>query len=775
MTRTLDRLRARPVDWNGPARFRDRLRTIGRLGESLRDESDETLRERACELRERARSGGCAVDDVGDETFAIVREAADRLLAMRPYDVQIIAGLVLAGGDLAEMATGEGKTLAAVGPACLHALAGRGVHVLTFNDYLARRDVEWMGPVYELFGFSVGVIQESMNAAERRRAYAADVTYATAKEVGFDFLRGLLAGDPAELVQRPFHYAIVDEADSILVDEARVPLVIAGQLDERLVSVGEFETLVRDLRPGIHYALDENGRNVNLTDAGMDFVERRLGVDDLHAQAQVETMTGINAALHARALLKRDVDYLVRDGRIELIDEFTGRVVEDRHLPDGLQAAVEAKEGLAGGSAGTILGTITLQHLLGFYEKLAGMTATAYTACAELKEFYGMTTVVIPPNVPSTRIDHPDRVFRTMRDKRAALVAEIVSAQQSGRPVLVGTVSVEESERLAAELRDSGVECRLLNAKRDELEAAIVADAGLLGAVTISTNMAGRGTDIRLGGTDENERDRVVSLGGLYVIGTNRHESRRIDDQLRGRSARQGDPGSTRFFVSLEDPLLERFDLAARIPTALRSAVDLDGTAVGGEVDHPLILREIERTQRIVEGQNLDIRRTLTKYSEMVEQQRVQLQERRNAALHGDGEPFEMRVRLAVMDRAWRDHLGLITELRDGIHLRTLARLDPLAEFQKEIIEAFAGVFSRVENEIDLLLKRAVAEKTSLDELGLKTPSSTWTYIVSDDPFRDQLFAKVGGTAMGLGLVLNLWFVAPWALYRWWRHRGKRG
>ena len=788
--RLLDRLRGRPVVWRASAVHATLIGSIERHGEGVRSVSDGTLHERARALLARVRSEGRSPDAEICEAFALVRKTADRVLSMRPFDVQILAGLVMQDGDLAEMATGEGKTLAAVAPAYIHALSGRGAHVLTFNDYLARRDAEWMGPIYEFLGLTVGVVQEEMTAEQRRCAYAADVTYATAKEVGFDYLRGLLANDPAEIVQRPFHYAIVDEADSILIDEARVPLVIAGQTDESLGSLGGFAVLARELRRGAHYAMDENGRNVNLTNAGIDFVERRLEVDDLLADVQVETMTRLNAALHAKVLLKRDVDYLVRDGRIELIDEFTGRIVEDRHLPDGLQAAVEAKEGLAQGSAGTILGSITLQHLLAHYEKLAGMTATAYTACDELKEFYGMTTVVIPPNVPSIRIDHHDRIFATNQAKRKALLEEIVSVHRSRRPLLVGTASVAESEQLADGLRESGVACQVLNARHDAREAAIVAEAGRPGAVTISTNMAGRGTDIRLGSADESDRNKVVALGGLYVIGTNRHESRRIDDQLRGRAGRQGDPGSTRFFVSLEDPLLERFDLLGRIPPGFRPAPAKIGD---GDVDHPVVLRELERTQRIVDGQNLDIRRTLTKYSEMIEQQRLQLQRRRDAVLHGDGESLlatrseryaelaarhggdvvarvEKHLTLAVIDRAWRDHLAFVGELRDSIHLRTVARLDPLAEFQKEVIEAFATLLSRLDDEIVETFEKATIGPggIDLDDLGLRAPSSTWTYIVSDDPFRNQLYSTIGGTVMGLGIVLNFPLVVAWALYKKW-------
>jgi preprotein translocase subunit SecA len=439
-----------------------------------------------------------------------------------------------------------------------------------------------------------------------------------------------------------------------------------------------------------------------------------------------------------------------------------------------------------------VLGSVTLQHLMERYGVLAGMTATAYPACQEFHEFYGLTTVVVPPNRASVRTDHPDRVFGSKRSKLRAMIDEIVSVHATGRPVLVGTASVAESEQLAASLGREGLACRVLNARNDEQEAAIVAQAGSPGALTISTNMAGRGTDIRLGGADENRRDEVVGLGGLHVIGTNRHESRRIDDQLRGRAGRQGDPGSTRFFVSLEDPLLERFDLLQRLPRAPRPSASTGDS--GREHQDPLVLREVERTQRIVEGQNLDIRRTLSRYSEMVEQQRLQLHLRREAVLHGNTESFlanrsdrydgltrrygsefarriERRLTLALIDRAWSDHLAFVTELRDAIHLRNVARLDPLAEFQHEVIEAFADLVRRLDEELVETFESAAIgpQGIDLESMGLRAPSSTWTYIISDDPFRDQLFSKIGGTTMGLGIVFNFPLVLLWAVYRKWR------
>ena len=470
-----------------------------------------------------------------------------------------MAAIALDRGHVVEMQTGEGKTLAAVMPASLHALAGQGVHILTFNDYLARRDAEWMGPIYRRLGLSVGFVQQDMTPEERRRAYLADVTYVTGKEAGFDHLRDLLATDPRDLVHRPFHFALVDEADSLLIDEARIPLVIAGSVGRESSSSPRLAAVVAGLTPGIHFDADEYGRDVELTEAGCEQVERVLGCGSLHHAGNYGVLTELNCALHARVLLRRDVDYIVRDGRIGVIDEFTGRIVTDRHWPDGLQAALEAKEGIERQPDGRILGSITLQHFLRGYPRLCGMTGTAQTAALELRQLYGLEVVVIPTHRPMIRVDQPDLVFTHREAKEKAVVDEIRRVHASDRPVLVGTLTVEESERLAARLRSAGVACQILNAKHDEMEARVVAGAGAVGAVTISTNMAGRGTDIRLGGEDEADHERVAALGGLYVIGTNRHESARVDLQLRGRAGRQGDPGESRFFVSLEDDLLVRY------------------------------------------------------------------------------------------------------------------------------------------------------------------------------------------------------------------------
>jgi preprotein translocase subunit SecA len=727
-----------------------------------------------------------------------VREAAARTLGLRPFDEQVIAALALHEGRVVEMATGEGKTLAAVMPAALAALPGAGVHVLTFNDYLARRDAEWMGPVYAFLGLSVGWIQGASTREERRRAYSADVTYVTAREAGFDHLRDALATDKELLVHRPLHLALVDEADSLLIDEARVPLVIAGAVEGRASSGERLAAVVAALEPGRHFDTDEYARDVELTEAGLLRVEEALGCGSLHTEDNYALLTELNCALHARVLLRRDVDYIVRDGRIEIVDELTGRVAEGRHWPDGLQAALEAKEGLARRTDGAILGSITLQHFLGLYPRLCGMTGTAQDAARELFETYGLRVAVVPPHRPRRRVDHPDLVFTHRQAKEDALVAEIGAAYAARRPVLVGTLTVAESERLAERLRAAGVPCAVLNARHDAEEAGIVAGAGAPGAVTISTNMAGRGTDIRLGGREEAERARVAALGGLYVIGTNRHESRRIDLQLRGRAGRQGDPGESRFFVSLEDDLAVRYGLRGLLPE--RSVPPPRASPL----ESPLVRREIERVQRIVDGQNFEIRRTLWRYASAVEDQRRLVQEWRAALLHGQEDPHvwradprfaalaaaagedalreaERKATLAHIDRLWRDHLVRVADLREGIHLVRLGGEDPLTRFKVAASQAFRRLEQDVEDavraELDTL--DVTAGGLGLAGLGAKAPSSTWTYLVNDDPFRDQLGAQLTGpgrTTVAMGMAA---FAAPLLILlgladRFWRRRPAR-
>jgi preprotein translocase subunit SecA len=583
--------------------------------------------------------------------------------------------------------------------------------------------------------------------------------------------------------------ALVDEADSVLIDEARVPLVIAGDRPTSAANPYRLAEVVGGLEDDRDWMSDGGGRNVVLTEEGLDRVEAELGSGPLHAPDNYLLLTEVNQALHARVLLRRDVDYIVRDGRIEIVDEFTGRVVDDRRWPDGLQAALEAKERLPVQPGGQILGAITLQHFFEGYPKVCGMTATAQASARELESFYGLKVVPIPPNRPCVREDLPDVVFTHPEARDRALVEEITRAQAAGRPVLVGTCSVEESERLAARLREAGVVCRVLNARNDEAEAEIIAGAGAPGAVTISTNMAGRGTDIKLGGADEAGRDRVVALGGLFVIGTNRHESRRIDDQLRGRAGRQGDPGTSRFFVSLEDDMMVRFGIETLIPEKLRPAHQDE------PLSHPVIRREVERLQRIVEGQNYEIRKTSWRYSTWVEEQRRSLHTWRRSVLLGEadlgvfrdhapdrydalctrfGEDYvrdvERQVTLHHIDAAWAEHLALVAQVREGIHLVGIGGLDPLHEFRKQVSESFNALHQEVDAQVAETFDGLAVTEVGLDleGAGLTGPSSTWTYLINDQAqsdLQEMLFGK-GSLAFGAGVIITWPLLLLWGLWR---------
>ena len=765
----------------------DRLRTA--------DLSDTDLRARARDLRGRATREG--LDDLLPDVFAIARETAARRLRLRPFDVQLAAGIALHRGCLAQLATGEGKTLVAVAPAILHALAGDGVHVFTANDYLARRDAEWMSPVYELFGLHAACVVQGMSAEDRRRAYAADVTYVTAKEAGFDFLRDHTVVDPAAIVHRGHRLAIVDEADFILIDEARVPLVIAGTAPDLQIDHHAIAALVAELRSGRDYDADEYGRTVVLTEAGFDRASRRLGIR-LDDPAHHLQLSAVHVALHAVALLRRDRDYVVRQDAVELVDEWTGRVADNRRWPHGIQPAVEAKERVPIRPEGRILGSIPIQHFVRQYERLAGMTATAEPAAEEFQLFFGLRTVVFPPHRQCARIDEPDVVFTHRAAKRAALIEEIARVHGTGRPILVGTASVLESEDLAADLVREGVPCAVLNARQDAQEAHIIARAGALGAVTISTNMAGRGTDIRLGGPDEADHDRVVALGGLYVIGTNRHESLRIDQQLRGRAGRQGDPGSSRFFIALDDDLIKRYGVLSLIPKGHLPPPN------AAPIDDPVVAREIARAQRIIEGQNFDIRRTLWRYSALVDDQRTIVYRWRQALLQGEADPgvfadraadhyralaaiagadavrrAEQQITIHVLDRAWADHLAFIEDVREGIHLQRYGGREPLTEFHRQIVEAFGALMEHVREEAVTLFLRAEARDGRIDlrRAGVAGSSSTWTYLVNDNPFSTFGLSLMAGRNIGaaattgfiamLYLPLTMLLTAALFLKRW--------
>lgn len=637
------------------------------------------------------------------EIISAAAEVAFRVLGLRMFDVQIQGALALTEGRIAEMQTGEGKTLAAVPAVVWYAKQGNGVHVLTVNDYLARRDAQWMGGIYEWFGLSVAYIQRDMKAAPRRDAYACDITYATANEAGFDFLRDQLALDPSEQVHRNFAVAVIDEVDSILIDEARIPLVIAGGDSQAQTLPYRVDRLTRNFSRGAHFTIDEFGRNVSFTDAGISAVEQAFHCGNLFAPENLVLHTAAQDSIHAHALLRRDVDYLVKDGAIASVDEFKGRIIEDRRWPAGLHTALEAKEGLALKKEGRILGSITLENLIAMYPEACGMTGTAATQASDFRSIYGMEVEVIPTNRPVIRVDHPDEIFKTRSEKEDAVMQEIQETHQAGRPVLVGTCSVEESERLSHRLMVQGIPHQVLNARNEELEAGIVAKAGERGAVTISTNMAGRGTDIKLG-------EGVAELGGLYVIGTNKHESRRIDNQLRGRAGRQGDPGSSHFFISLEDDLLVR-----------------------NRAEDPRIRQSPDDIQRAVEGQNLSLRLFLHKYESVIEGQRQAIQQKRQAILTG-AEPCaseqERLIRLTTIDDLWADYLAEIADLRAGIHWVSWGNRDPLFEYLTSVDKLFRQLEVNIEEETFTRLEEAEAHGFDPSQRG-----ATWTYLTTDQPF----------------------------------------
>ncbi len=642
---------------------------------------------------------------------AVTAAVASRVLGMDMFDVQLRGTLALTRGSIAEMQTGEGKTLAAVPAIAWYARQGKGVHVMTVNDYLARRDAAWMGEVYRFLGLTFGYLQQGMTPGERRAAYACDITYATANEIGFDFLRDRLALRLDQQVQRPFATAVIDEADSILIDEARIPLVIAGGDSGENSFAYRVDQVIRNFRRGLHCSVDAASHNAALTDFGIAAVEKAFGCGNLYSRRNANLLTAVQDSLHAHVLLRRDVDYVVKNGAVEMVDEFKGRIAQDRRWPAGLHTAVEIKEGVAAKRQGMVLGSITLQHLIALYPQVCGMTGTAATQAIEFQQVYEMPVEVIPTNRPMIRVDHPDALFATKAEKEAAVVAEIRRVHQRAQPVLVGTGSVEESERLSRRLGD--IPHHVLNARNDEQEAAIIAQAGERGAVTISTNMAGRGTDIRLG-------DGVAELGGLHVIGTQKHESRRIDNQLRGRAGRQGDPGSSRFYVSFEDDLLVKY----------------------GDLN-PELGRDPDTVQRLVEGHHLDARLFLQKYELPIEGQRHRIHTHRQSVLAGSTvceSELERLVTLRAIDDLWADYLARVAEFRSGIPwldfalggvpYLSLDRRDPLYEYAKKIHQWFP--------EMEAALPAEIARRLVEAQVGTADPGergAVWTYLTTDQPF----------------------------------------
>jgi len=740
---------------------------VNALESEMQKLSDEALKAKTAEFQQRI-AGGEPLDKILPEAFAVCREASQRVMGMRHYDVQLIGGMVLHLGKIAEMRTGEGKTLVATLPVYLNALEGKGVHVVTVNDYLARRDAAWMGKLYNWLGLSVGVVYPGMPHSDKQAAYAADITYGTNNEFGFDYLRDNMALSKADRFQRGLHYAIVDEVDSILIDEARTPLIISGPADES----PELYIRVNRIVPQLvrqeaedgdgDFWVDEKGKQVHLSEAGMEHAEsllRRAGIlaedESLYGANNLAVVHHLNAALRAHALFQRDVDYIVRDGEVVIVDEFTGRTLAGRRWSDGLHQAVEAKEGVPVQRENQTLASITFQNLFRMYKKLSGMTGTADTEAYEFQSIYGLEVVVIPTHKPVQRKDHPDQVFLNREGKFRAVLADIRDCHQRGQPVLVGTTSIETSEMLSEFLRESGVHHEVLNAKQHEREAQIVANAGRPGAVTIATNMAGRGTDIVLGGsldaelaelgdeagavdkatikTDWQQRhDQVKAAGGLHIIGTERHESRRIDNQLRGRSGRQGDPGSSRFYLSLEDNLMRIF-----ASDWVQKAMRMMGMKEDDVIEDKLVSRQIEKAQRKVEAHNFDIRKNLLDFDDVNNDQRKVIYAQRNELLEADsvrdnvdgirGDVIAELVARFVppesVDEQW-DLPGLEVALQGelglGLDLQGLAKgseeLDAEG-IEQRVQDAVAAMFAMKESQLGEETARALEKHIMLNVL----------------------------------------------------------
>jgi preprotein translocase subunit SecA len=716
--------------------------------------------------------------------YALVSEAIRRTLFVEPFDEQIIGGIALHKGYLIEMQTGEGKTFTAIFAASFNALRKRGVHIITFNDYLAKRDALWAKSTYTLLGFSCAYIQESMSSQDRKKAYNADITYMTARECGFDFLRDSLCYSVIDQVQRPFLYAVIDEADSILIDESRIPLVIAdsGASNAQDIDLFTIADIVKDLKEHDDYNLDPYSRNIYLTENGLIKCETMLHCENIYENGNHHLLSAIQSALHALFLLHKDKDYILKDNQIAIVDEHTGRIAHNRRWPDSLHKAVEVKEGIVSSLYSRILNTITLQHLFRLYPRLCGMTATAQDSWEEFKEFYNLDIVILPNHKPCVRRDFNDCLYVTKEEKYKAVLDDITANQTSGRPVLAGTQTIIESEYIAQKLYERGIPCTILNAKNDSEEASIVANAGMPGIVTISTNMAGRGTDIKLGPDSPDNYQLVKNNGGLHVVGCGRFESRRIDNQLRGRSARQGDPGTSRFFMSFEDDMFRKYRLDELLPSRIKKI------ATDSRIQNrPVVMNEINRIQRIISGQNLEIKTDLYKYSILLEQQRTILFTKRKEILKTDTSALFFKkqlpdtyrilssqihndelisicrnISLSVLDNSWSDYIMAMLDIKDSIHLQRLGGQNPLFEYRKIAISLFDILLDNIDNSaIDLFTNVSLEEiRNHSFQKSLKIPSATWTYFISDNPFEQYRLIDIGtNAALSYGALLT------WPIY----------
>ena len=732
--------------------------------------TDDELRAAAADAVVKAPEGEKGrITDV-PQLLAVLREVTRRTLGIAPFDVQLQGTLALLNGDVAEMATGEGKTLTGAMATIGYALQGKRVHVITVNGFLAARDDEWMGPMFDFFGLTHGAIQEELTSDERREIYQRDIVFGAINELGFDVLRDHLATERAEVVRTPADVAVIDEADSVLVDEALVPLVLAGS-EPGTAPAGQITQLVQRMEENEHFTISPDRRNVFLTDKGSKFVEDALGIDSLYSEGKDgedagQTLVQVNVALHAEHLLIRDVHYIVKDGSVALIDGSRGRIADLQRWPDGLQAAVEAKEGLRVTDGGRILDQITIQALIGMYPTVCGMTGTALAAGDQLRQFYGLQVSVIDPNVPTKRFDEADRIYATDEERDAAVIEHILAVQETGQPQLIGTQDVAASERIAEALAARGVESSILNAKNHEAEAAVVAEAGRPGHVTVSTQMAGRGTDIKLGGKDESARDAAVEAGGLHVVGVGRFRSQRLDNQLRGRAGRQGDPGSAVFFVSLQDDVVETGGAGESLEAQPDASGRLNQKKVANFVDH---------CQRVTEGQMLDIHATTWKYNKLINDQRDIIDARRQKLLDTDAawqelaeaqpqkaaslqeqgidqgvlEQSARAIMLFHLDLQWSEHLAYLDDIRESIHLRAIARESPIDEFHRMSIAAFGDLAARAVNNAEDTFAEAefTSEGVDLDGLGLHKPSATWTYMVNDNPLSSGGGSLIGSVA----------------------------
>ena len=732
---------------------------VNALEEGMKALSDEALKGKTTEFKKRLAEGlarGAAekavLDDLAPEAFAAIREASRRTLGQRHFDVQLIGGMILHRGDIAEMRTGEGKTLVATLPAYLNALTGKGVHIVTVNDYLSRRDAVWMGEIYYAMGLSVGIINHEasfiydpahvssealaeedvtrdtigsfkvmhdfLRPCTRREAYAADITYGTNNEFGFDYLRDNLEYESSLLRQREYHFAIVDEIDSILIDEARTPLIISAPVSDAESLYGRFTQIAESLVPEEDYTVDRKHKQIQLSDSGIEKAEKALGVDNIYTDAGIKYVHHLETAVRAKALFERDKEYVVKDGAIIIVDEFTGRLQPGRRWSEGLHQAIESKEGVEMQQESRTFASITFQNYFRLYEKLAGMTGTALTSSEEFYKVYGLNTVVVPTNKPAIRKDHEDLIFQTESGKYKAIARHVRELHEKGQPVLVGTVSVEKNEVLSAYFKQEGIPHEILNAKNHEREGEIIAQAGKRGGVVIATNMAGRGVDIKLGGNPGSDEayEEVKKAGGLFLIGTERHEARRIDNQLRGRSGRQGDPGETQFFVSLEDSLMRVFasDVIKRVMGTFKIPED-------EPIYNSMITRALEKAQKRIEELNFDARKHVLAYDDVLNIQRQSVYARRRSLLTGDTSaideefariaeshegfsemleakkkelgdafyPMTRRFLLQTVDFLWVEHLEAMEYLRNSVNLRAYGQRDPLVEYKKEGLKLF--------------------------------------------------------------------------------------